>query len=95
MEWGPRLGSRSRRAVALATIFEVFNGAADRTPAAEVLKSAIEEASQRVHGMHTSEVALGRPGSTVVAVLMHAQGTTSLTSATAAPTFATKDKSSG
>ncbi len=40
-----------------------------------VLRAAIEEASRRVYAMPAAEVALGRPGSTVVAVLMHAHGT--------------------
>ncbi len=61
--------------LALGTIFEAFDRAPDDTPPAQVLRSAVEDASRRVHFMRTSEVAVGRPGSTVVAVLLHALGT--------------------
>jgi protein phosphatase len=61
--------------LAVATIFESFDAAGDGTPPGQVLRHAVEEASRRVHVMHTSEVAMGRPGSTAVGVLMHAGGT--------------------
>jgi serine/threonine protein phosphatase PrpC len=61
--------------LALATVFEVFDRTPDGTAPAQVLRSAIEEASQRVHSMRSSEIAMGRPGSTLVAVLLHASGT--------------------
>lgn len=72
---GGHAAGREAAELALATIFETFDLAPDETPPAQLLRSAIEEASRRVHGMRTSEVALGRPGSTVVALLLHAQGT--------------------
>lgn len=72
---GGHAAGREAAELALLTIFETFEKAADVTPPAQVLRAAIEEASRRVHVMATSEVALGRPGSTVVAILLHASGT--------------------
>jgi len=72
---GGHAGGREASELALATIFEVFDHAPDGTPPGQVLKNSIEEASRRIHVMRISEVAMGRPGSTAVAVLMHAQGT--------------------
>jgi len=72
---GGHAAGREAAALALATIFEAFKQAPDGALPAEVLRAGIEEASRRVYAMPTSEVALGRPGSTVVAVLMHAHGT--------------------
>ena len=72
---GGHAAGREAAELALATIFETFEQAPEDAAPATVLRAAIEEASRRVHAMPTSEVALGRPGSTVVAVLMHAQGT--------------------
>src|SRR6202142_4051974 len=71
---GGHAAGREAAELALATIFEAFDRASDETPPAQLLRSAIEEASQQVHFMRTSEVAVGRPGSTVVAVLLHALG---------------------
>ena len=72
---GGHAAGREAAELAVATIFEMFARAADSSPPGQVLKSAIEEASLRVHFMRTSEVAMGRPGSTAVAVLLHAHGT--------------------
>jgi protein phosphatase len=72
---GGHAAGREAAELALSTIFEVFDDAADATPPSEVLRAAIEEASRRVHVMRTSEIAFGRPGSTVVAILVHAHGT--------------------
>src|SRR5579883_3658870 len=72
---GGHAAGREAAELALSTIFEVFEAAAAEAPPARVLRESIEEASRRVHEMRTSEVALGRPGSTVVAALMHAHGT--------------------
>jgi PPM family protein phosphatase len=72
---GGHAAGREAAELALATIFKTFEQAPEGAPPADVLRAAIEEASRRVHAMPTSEVALGRPGSTVVAVLMHAEGT--------------------
>jgi serine/threonine protein phosphatase PrpC len=72
---GGHAAGREAAELALATIFATFEQAPEGAAPADVLRSAIEEASRRVYAMPTSEVALGRPGSTVVAVLMHADGT--------------------
>jgi len=72
---GGHAAGREAAELALATIFEVFDHAGETEAPAAVLRAAIEEASRRVFTMRTSEVASGRPGSTVVAVLLHAGGT--------------------
>src|ERR1700733_10543778 len=72
---GGHAAGREAAELALSTIAEVFDKAPDGAPPAGVLRAAIEEASRRVHAMPASEAALGRPGSTVVAVLMHGYGT--------------------
>jgi len=71
---GGHAAGREAAELALSTILETFDTAAEGTPPARVLRAAIEEASRRVHVMATSEVALGRPGSTVVAILLHGAG---------------------
>src|SRR3984957_13222023 len=68
---GGHAAGREAAELALATIFEMFDKAPDGTPPGVVLKGAIEEASRRVHVMPTGEVAMGRPGATTVAILMH------------------------
>jgi serine/threonine protein phosphatase PrpC len=72
---GGHAAGREAAELALSTIFEKVESAPEGTTAAQALKAAIEEASRRIHVMRTSEVAFGRPGSTCVAVLMHALGT--------------------
>ncbi len=72
---GGHAAGREAAELALATIFATFDQAPEGASPADVLRAAIEEASRRVHAMPTSEIALGRPGSTVVAVLLHAEGT--------------------
>jgi protein phosphatase len=72
---GGHAAGREAAELARSTIFEVFDSAAEGTPPAQLLRAAIEEASRRVHVMGTSEVALARPGSTVVAILLHDRGT--------------------
>jgi protein phosphatase len=72
---GGHAAGREAAELALATIFATFDQAPEGALAPAVLRAAIEEASRRVYAMPTTEVALGRPGSTVVAVLMHAHGT--------------------
>jgi len=72
---GGHAGGREAATLAVRTILETFERAADACLPAQVLCSAIEEANRAVHEMRTSEVGFGRPGSTVVAILMHAQGT--------------------
>jgi serine/threonine protein phosphatase PrpC len=72
---GGHAAGREAAELALSTIFETFEAAVEGTPPPQVLRTAIEEASRRVHVMATSEVALGRPGSTTVAILLHRGGT--------------------
>jgi PPM family protein phosphatase len=72
---GGHAGGREAATLAVRTILESFDRAADGWTPAQVLCSAIEEANRAVHEMQTTEVAFGRPGSTVVAILMHAHGT--------------------
>ncbi|MGO9836845.1 MAG: PP2C family protein-serine/threonine phosphatase [Polyangiaceae bacterium] len=72
---GGHAAGREAAELALQAIFETFENAPESIAPAQVLRSAIEEASRRVHVMATSEVALGRPGSTVVAILLHGGGT--------------------
>ncbi len=72
---GGHAAGREAAELAVATIFEMFDRAPDGAAPGQVLKAALEEASRRVHFMRTSEVAMGRPGSTAAAVLLHAHGT--------------------
>lgn len=72
---GGHAAGREAAELAVATIFEVFDRAGETDAPAAVLKAAVEEASRRVFTIRTSEVAAGRPGSTAVAVLLHAGGT--------------------
>lgn len=72
---GGHAAGREAAELALATIFEAVDRADATDAPAAVLRAAIEEASRRVFTMRTSEVAAGRPGSTVVALLLHAGGT--------------------
>src|SRR5580704_6334151 len=72
---GGHAAGREAAELALATLFEVVEAAPDGAPPAGLLRAAIEEANRRVFVLRTSEIALGRPGSTVVALLVHAHGT--------------------
>jgi protein phosphatase len=72
---GGHAAGREAAELAVATVLETFDRAPDGSAPGPLLKQAIEEASRRVHVMRTSEVALGRPGSTAVAVLLHPNGT--------------------
>src|SRR5579883_1690811 len=53
---GGHAAGREAAELALATIFEVVDRAPDGAPPAEVMRSAVAEASRRVHAMRTSEV---------------------------------------
>ena len=72
---GGHAAGREAAELALATIFAAFEQVDPAEPPGTVLRAAIEQASRLVFAMPTDEVAMGRPGSTVVAVLMHARGT--------------------
>lgn len=71
---GGHADGREAASLALSTILGVFENAAAETEPSEVLRSAIEEANGRVHAMPPTEIGGGRPGSTVVTVLVHARG---------------------
>jgi protein phosphatase len=72
---GGHVGGREASTAALATIFEGFEKAPLTTPPREVLRDAIRLANVRVRGLALSDPGGGRPGSTVVSVLVHAGGT--------------------
>jgi len=78
---GGHVGGREASTAALATIFEAFEQAPPGAAPREVLRDAIRLANVRVRGLGVpSEEAGaapggGRPGSTVVAVLVHGGGT--------------------
>jgi serine/threonine protein phosphatase PrpC len=72
---GGHVGGREASNAALATIFEAFDAAPTTSTPREVLRDAIRLANVRVRGLAVSDPAGGHPGSTVVAVLVHAGGT--------------------
>jgi protein phosphatase len=72
---GGHVGGREASNAALSTIVEAFERAPPGTPARDVLRDAIRLANVRVRGLALSEPSGGRPGSTVVAVLVHGLGT--------------------
>jgi PPM family protein phosphatase len=72
---GGHAAGREAAELAVATVLEMFERAPAEAPPGRVLQEAVEEASRRVFDMRTSEVALGRPGATAVAILLHARGT--------------------
>ena len=71
---GGHADGREAASLALSTILGVFEIAAPETEPREVLRSAIEEANGRVHAMPPIEIGGGRPGSTVVTILVNARG---------------------
>ncbi|HEX3771179.1 MAG TPA: protein phosphatase 2C domain-containing protein, partial [Polyangiaceae bacterium] len=71
---GGHASGREAAELALSTIFEMFDQAPDGVQPGAVLRGAIEEASRRVYAMPTTEAG-GRPGSTVVGILLHPYGT--------------------
>ncbi len=79
---GGHVGGREASTAALATIFEAFEQAAPGSAPREVLRDAIRLANVRVRGLGVPSeepgpggASGGRPGSTVVAVLVHGAGT--------------------
>ncbi|HEY2514745.1 MAG TPA: protein phosphatase 2C domain-containing protein [Polyangiaceae bacterium] len=72
---GGHVGGREASTSALASIFESFERAPPGSAPRDVLRDAIRLANVRVRGLAVSDPAGGRPGSTVVAVLVHAAGT--------------------
>ena len=72
---GGHAAGREAAELAISTMATTFDRARDGADPSEILRTAIGDANRAVHDMHTDEVAFGRPGCTVVAVLMHADGT--------------------
>jgi protein phosphatase len=72
---GGHVGGREASTAALASIVEAFEKAPPGSPPRDVLRDAIRMANVRVRGLVLSDPGGGRPGSTVVAVLVHAGGT--------------------
>ncbi len=74
---GGHAGGREASHLAIHTMKEAFARAADGTPARDVLAASIREANRRVFTMTTpleEGGAGGRPGSTVVAAVVHEDG---------------------
>jgi protein phosphatase len=72
---GGHAAGREAAELAIETIAHAFDYAVDDDAPTDKLRAAIAEANRAVFAMRTSEIAMGRPGCTVVAILMHAQGT--------------------
>jgi PPM family protein phosphatase len=70
---GGHAGGKEASELAVDTIFEVMNAATAKTAPRDALRAAIEEANRRVWAMPTAEAGY-RPGSTVVAALIHEGG---------------------
>jgi protein phosphatase len=71
---GGHAGGQEAANLALATVLDVFDKAPRDARPGPLLKEALEEANRRVYGMIPLEPG-SRPGSTVVAILMHHEGT--------------------
>lgn len=70
---GGHAGGKEASELAIATIVEIVEAAPPMTTASSALKRALEEANARIWAMPTAEAGW-RPGSTVVAVLVHEDG---------------------
>ncbi len=70
---GGHAGGKEASELAVRTILEVMGAATPKTSPREALRVALEEANRRIWGMPTAEAGY-RPGSTVVAVLVHEGG---------------------
>lgn len=70
---GGHSGGAEASSLALQTILDHFDWAVDGAAPAEVLREALREANRRVYRMQSAEPG-ARPGSTVVALLVHRDG---------------------
>lgn len=70
---GGHAGGKEASELAIATIVEIVEAAPLATTSGTALKRAIEEANARIWSMPTAEAGY-RPGSTVVAILLHEGG---------------------
>jgi PPM family protein phosphatase len=71
---GGHAGGREASNLALATIFEYVGAAPLDARPSDVLRDALAAANLRVHALAPSTSDQGRPGSTVVAILVHSGG---------------------
>ena len=71
---GGHYGGKEASRTAITTIFELFDQASPHGAPAQVLKAAIEEAGRRVYLLGGPPENRVRPGSTVVALLLHEHG---------------------
>lgn len=71
---GGHYGGKEASRCAITTIFEVFEQQPANANPAAVLKGAIEEAGRRVYQLGGPPENRARPGSTVVAMLLHDRG---------------------
>ncbi len=72
---GGHQGGREASHAAIATIIELVSRAVPGDDAAATLGDAIREANRRVYALTPPEMQRARAGSTVVAVLLHSEGT--------------------
>jgi PPM family protein phosphatase len=72
---GGHAGGREASHAALEAIFRTFDAAREDSPRQEVLRLAITHANEVVFHQGSGLDGTGRPGSTVVAILVHAGGT--------------------
>ena len=72
---GGHSGGQEASNAALAAIFETFDDAKDDASPRDLLRDAILRANVRVRSLGTDDTPDGRPGSTVVAILLHVRGT--------------------
>src|SRR5689334_17801203 len=71
---GGHAGGREASMLAIDTINKTFDAAPAGSKPSDVLRDAIAEANRRVFAMG-GDASGARPGSTVVAILLHADGT--------------------
>lgn len=71
---GGHAGGKEASERALAAIYAAFDGAAPDAAPREVLRRAILDANDRVWSMAPPDLGASRPGSTAVAILVHAGG---------------------
>lgn len=71
---GGHVGGKEASTRALAAIFETFDAAAEGSAGRDVLRRAVEVANERVWALASPGADLARPGSTAVAILVHAGG---------------------
>jgi protein phosphatase len=72
---GGHLYGKEASQAALAAMFEVFDAAPPGSDPRDILRRSIEKANERVFAMAPVDAPSTRPGSTVVALLLHVDGT--------------------